>query len=66
MITTTSLWFDHKRNIALTLNGAIFGIAGVTLLVTMIGHFGFSGAMSAAAGAMLVQLLPVILIVISA
>ncbi|MEK9283238.1 MFS transporter [Bradyrhizobium sp. ISRA442] len=68
MITNTiSLWFDHKRGMAisLALNGASFGgIAGVPLLVTMIGHVGFASAMFTAAGAMLVLLLPVILIVV--
>ncbi|WGD52222.1 MFS transporter [Bradyrhizobium sp. CB1650] len=68
MITNTiSLWFDHKRGMAisLALNGASFGgIAGVPLLVTMIGHVGFSNAMFAAAGAMLVLLVPVILVVV--
>src|SRR5215831_6355236 len=65
MITNTlSLWFDQKRGMAisLALNGASFGgIVGVPLLVTAIGHIGFSGAMYAAAVAMLVLLLPVIL-----
>ncbi|TQF43928.1 transporter [Bradyrhizobium sp. UNPF46] len=66
MITNTiSLWFDHRRGMAisLALNGASFGgIVGVPLLVTLIGHIGFAGAMYAAAGAMLVLLLPVILL----
>jgi predicted MFS family arabinose efflux permease len=68
MITNTvSLWFDQKRGMAisLALNGASFGgIAGVPLLVTAIGHVGFSGAMYAAAGSMLVLLAPVILLVV--
>ncbi|QOZ12756.1 MFS transporter [Bradyrhizobium sp. CCBAU 51765] len=68
MITNTiSLWFDHKRGMAisLALNGASFGgIVGVPLLVTLIGHVGFAGAMYAAAGAMLVLLLPVILLLV--
>ena len=62
---TLGLWFDKKRGMAisLALNGASFGgIAGVPLLVAAIGHFGFSGAMIAAAGAMLVLMIPVILI----
>lgn len=68
MITNTiSLWFDHKRGMAisLALNGASFGgIVGVPLLVTLIGHIGFASAMYAAAGAMLVLLLPVILLLV--
>ncbi|WIW46190.1 MFS transporter [Bradyrhizobium sp. 62B] len=68
MITNTiSLWFDRKRGMAisLALNGASFGgIVGVPLLVTLIGHVGFASAMYAAAGAMLVLLLPVILLVV--
>src|SRR3569833_3181674 len=68
MITNTiSLWFDHKRGMAisLALNGASFGgIVGVPLLVMMIGHTGFASAMDIAAGAMLVLLVPVILIVV--
>ena len=51
MITNTlGLWFDKKRGMAisLALNGASFGgIIGVPLLVAAIGHFGFSGAMTA-------------------
>jgi len=68
MITNTiSLWFDHKRGMAisLALNGASFGgIVGVPLLVTLIGHIGFASAMFIVAGAMLVLLVPVILIVV--
>ncbi|WP_439371834.1 MFS transporter [Bradyrhizobium sp. DASA03120] len=68
MITNTiSLWFDHKRGMAisLALNGASFGgIVGVPLLVTLIGHIGFASAMYAAAGAMLVLLVPVILLLV--
>ncbi|WP_439395265.1 MFS transporter [Bradyrhizobium sp. PMVTL-01] len=68
MITNTiSLWFDHKRGMAisLALNGASFGgIVGVPLLVTLIGHIGFASAMYAAAGAMLVLLAPVILLLV--
>ena len=49
--------------ISLALNGASFGgIVGVPLLVAAIGRFGFSGAMIAAAIAMLVLMIPVILI----
>ena len=62
---TLGLWFDKKRGMAisLALNGASFGgIAGVPLLVAAIGHFGFSGAMIAAAIAMLAVMVPVILI----
>jgi len=68
MITNTiSLWFDQKRGMAisLALNGASFGgIVGVPLLVTLIGHIGFSSAMFTVAGAMLVLLVPVILFVV--
>jgi MFS family permease len=68
MITNTlSLWFDQKRGMAisLALNGASFGgIVGVPLLVTGIGHVGFSVAMFSAAGAMVVLLVPVILVVV--
>src|SRR3569623_1626819 len=68
MITNTiSLWFDHKRGMAisLALNGASFGgIVGVPLLIAAVGYLGFSGAMVAAAGAMLVLLVPVILLVV--
>lgn len=68
MITNTiSLWFDHRRGMAisLALNGASFGgIAGVPLLVMLIGHVGFASAMYTAAGAMLVLLLPVILLLV--
>ncbi|MEW6152275.1 MAG: MFS transporter, partial [Pseudomonadota bacterium] len=39
-------------------------IAGVPLLVMLIGHVGFASAMYAAAGAMLVLLLPVILLLV--
>ncbi len=62
---TLGLWFDKKRGMAisLALNGASFGgIAGVPLLVAAIGYFGFSGAMIAAAVAMIVLMVPVILI----
>src|ERR1700688_2555753 len=62
---TLGLWFDRKRGMAisLALNGASFGgIVGVPLLVVAIGHFGFPGAMIAAAAAMLVSMIPVILI----
>ena len=62
---TLGLWFDKKRGMAisLALNGASFGgIVGVPLLVLAIAHFGFAGAMIAAAAAMLVSMIPVILI----
>jgi predicted MFS family arabinose efflux permease len=66
MITNTlGLWFDQKRGMAisLALNGASFGgIIGVPLLVAAIGYFGFSGAMIAAAIAMIALMVPVILI----
>jgi MFS family permease len=61
---TLGLWFDRKRGMAisLALNGASFGgIVGVPLLVVAIGGFGFAGATSAAAVAMVVLLVPVIL-----
>jgi MFS family permease len=59
------LWFDHKRGMAisLALNGASFGgVVGVPLLVAAIRRFGFSGAMTSAAIAMLVLMIPIILI----
>jgi MFS family permease len=62
---TLGLWFDKKRGMAisLALNGASFGgIIGVPLLVAAIGHFGFPGAMLAAALVMLALMIPVILI----
>src|SRR5205807_9944254 len=62
---TLGLWFDNKRGMAisLALNGASFGgIVGVPLLVMAIGHFGFSGAMTAAAVVMVALMVPVILI----
>ena len=62
---TLGLWFDKKRGMAisLALNGASFGgIVGVPLLVAAIGHFGFSGAMIAAAVVMLGLMIPVILL----
>jgi predicted MFS family arabinose efflux permease len=62
---TLGLWFDNKRGMAisLALNGASFGgIIGVPLLVAAIENFGFSGAMIAAAIAMVVLMVPVILI----
>ncbi|MBR0716656.1 MFS transporter [Bradyrhizobium liaoningense] len=66
MITNTlSLWFDHKRGMAisLALNGASFGgIVGVPLLIAAIDNVGFSSAMFATSGAMLVLMVPVILI----
>src|SRR3954462_7127100 len=66
MITNTlGLWFDHRRGMAisLALNGASFGgIVGVPLIVAAIGHFGFPGAMIAAAVVMVVLMVPVILI----
>jgi MFS family permease len=66
---TLGLWFDQKRGMAisLALNGASFGgIVGVPLLVAAIGHFGFSGAMIAAAIAMLALMIPVILLFVGA
>jgi MFS family permease len=69
MITNTlGLWFETKRGMAisLALNGASFGgIAGVPLLVVAIGHFGFAGAMTVAALAMIVLIVPVILIFVT-
>src|SRR5882757_6026724 len=62
---TLGLWFDSKRGMAisLALNGASFGgIVGVPLLVAAIGSFGFSGAMIAAAIAVVVLMVPVIFI----
>jgi predicted MFS family arabinose efflux permease len=66
MITNTlSLWFDHRRGMAisLALNGASFGgIAGVPLLVIAIGHLGFSHAMIVAAAVMMALVIPAVLI----
>ncbi len=66
MITNTlGLWFNTRRGMAisLALNGASFGgIAGVPLLVIAIAHFGFPTAMIAAAGVMLVLVIPTVLI----
>src|SRR3954466_10201353 len=66
MITNTlGLWFDSRRGMAisLALNGASFGgIVGVPLIVAAVGHFGFPGAMIAAAAVMVVLLAPVIVI----
>jgi predicted MFS family arabinose efflux permease len=66
MITNTlGLWFDRRRGMAisLALNGASCGgIIGVPLMVAAIERFEFSGAMIAAAVAMVVLLVPVILI----
>ena len=62
--TTLGLWFDKKRGMAisLSLNGASFGgVAGVPLLVAAIAGFGFGGATTIAAIAMVVLLVPVIL-----
>ena len=62
---TISLWFDKKRGMAisLALNGASFGgIIGVPLLVAGIERFGFSGAMTVAATAMVVLMVPIILV----
>ena len=62
---TLGLWFDKKRGMAisLALNGASFGgIAGVPLLVSAIGYFGFSGGMTASAVVMVVVMVPVILL----
>jgi predicted MFS family arabinose efflux permease len=61
---TLGLWFDKKRGMAisLALNGASFGgIAGVPLLVVAINRWGFSGAMTASALAMILVVIPVIL-----
>jgi predicted MFS family arabinose efflux permease len=64
---TLGLWFDNKRGMAisLALNGASFGgIVGVPLLVMAIGHFGFSGAMTASAVVMVAVMVPVILLAV--
>jgi predicted MFS family arabinose efflux permease len=64
---TLGLWFDHKRGMAisLALNGASFGgIAGVPLLVTGIGYFGFPVAMSVAAMLLVLLMVPVILLLV--
>ncbi|QHO72697.1 MFS transporter [Bradyrhizobium sp. CCBAU 051011] len=65
--TTLGLWFDDKRGMAisLALNGASFGgIVGVPLLVTAIGYFGFSGAMTFSAAVMVALMVPVILLLV--
>ncbi|MDI1263249.1 MAG: MFS transporter [bacterium] len=66
MITNTlGLWFDKKRGMAisLALNGASFGgIAGVPLMITAIGYFGFPRAMLVSAIVMVVLMVPVILL----
>jgi predicted MFS family arabinose efflux permease len=65
--TTLGLWFDDKRGMAisLALNGASFGgIVGVPLLVTAIGYFGFSGAMTVSAVVMVALMVPVILLLV--
>src|SRR3954452_12471182 len=68
MITNTlGLWFDQKRGMAisLALNGASFGgIIGVPLLVAAIGHFGFSGGMTASAIVLVALMVPVILLLV--
>ncbi|PZA10576.1 MFS transporter [Rhodopseudomonas palustris] len=64
---TLGLWFDRRRGMAisLALNGASFGgIAGVPLLVALIGTVGFSGATTAAAIAAVVLLMPLVAIVV--
>ncbi|WP_065750808.1 MFS transporter [Bradyrhizobium paxllaeri] len=64
---TLGLWFDDKRGMAisLALNGASFGgIVGVPLLVTAIGYFGFSGAMTVSAVVMVALMVPVILLLV--
>jgi predicted MFS family arabinose efflux permease len=66
MITNTlGLWFDKKRGMAisLALNGASFGgIIGVPFLVAAIERFGFPGAMTVSAIAMVAVMVPIILI----
>jgi predicted MFS family arabinose efflux permease len=64
---TLSLWFEHRRGMAisLALNGASFGgIAGVPLMVMAIGHFGFAAAMICVAIAMTGLLVPVVLVLV--
>jgi MFS family permease len=59
------MWFDRRRGMAisLALNGASCGgIVGVPLLVTAIGHFGFSGAMLVTAATTVLLLVPVLLL----
>ncbi len=61
---TLSLWFEHRRGMAisLALNGASFGgIAGVPLMVMAIGRFGFAEAMVVIAIVMLGLLVPIVL-----
>jgi MFS family permease len=65
---TLGLWFDQRRGMAisLALNGASFGgIAGVPLLVALIGALGFTGATTAAAIAAVVLLMPLVAIVVA-
>ncbi|WBU29883.1 MFS transporter [Rhodopseudomonas palustris] len=65
---TLGLWFDQRRGMAisLALNGASFGgIAGVPVLVGLIGALGFTGATTAAAIAAVVVLMPLVAIVVA-
>lgn len=65
---TLGLWFDQRRGMAisLALNGASFGgIAGVPVLVALIGALGFTGATTAAAIAAVVLLMPLVAIVVA-
>lgn len=65
---TLGLWFDRRRGMAisLALNGASFGgIAGVPVLVALIGALGFTGATTAAAIAAVVLLMPLVAIVVT-
>ena len=65
IVNTLSLWFDHRRGMAisLALNGASFGgIAGVPLLVIAIGQFGFYGGMMVSAVVTVALAAPAILL----
>jgi len=64
---TLGLWFDRRRGMAisLALNGASFGgIAGVPLLVALIGHLGFAEATLVTAIAAAVLLMPLVAVVV--
>lgn len=65
--TTLGLWFEKRRGMAisLALNGASFGgIAGVPLMVSAIGAFGFAEATLAAGVAVMAIMIPVIALTI--
>jgi MFS family permease len=60
-------WFDRRRGLAvsLALNGAsVGGVVIAPLLIFLIGRFGLAAALSCAAGAMLIVLLPTVALVL--